>query len=181
MVYILLANGFEEVEAFAPLDVLRRLNIDVKTAGVGGTEICGAHGIKVTCDVAAEGIALSDVGGVILPGGMPGTKNLQADTKVNEITDYCFEKGLLVSAICAAPMILGQKGILKGCEATCFPGFEQYLEGAEVTGKSVAVNGNIITGKGAGAALEFGAAIADFLLGKCGAGKEILKQMQYPL
>lgn len=181
MLYMLLADGFEEVEAIAPLDIIRRAGIEILTAGVGGDVICGAHGISVECDTMIETVFEDDVEGIILPGGMPGTTNLQENARVCELVEYCRENELLLAAICAAPMILGELGILSGHEAVCFPGFEDHLHGAEVCDCPVAVSENIITAKGAGAALEFGAAIVDYFAGEDGAGREILNAMQYPL
>lgn len=181
MIYVLLAQGFEEVEAIAPIDVMRRNGLSVKTAGVGGTEICGAHSITVKADMDIEDIDPENVDGIILPGGMPGTTNLQKDETVNKLISYCNDNELLIATICAAPMILGQLGLLKGREAVCFPGFEEYLSGADICDSPVAVCDHIITAKGAGAALEFGSAIVDYFSGQDGTGTDILKQMQYPL
>lgn len=180
MIYVLLANGFEETEAIAPIDVMRRGGLEVCTAGIDGTEITGAHSIKVVADIDIKDIDKSDVEGVILPGGMPGTLNLQKDDRVKDLISYCNENELLIAAICAAPMILGEIGMLSKREATCFPGFEGHLRGAEVYDCSVVVSDNIITAKGAGAALEFGSAIVDYFSGESGSGDEILAQMQYP-
>ena len=181
MLYILLANGFEEVEAIAPLDIIRRAGFDVMTAGVGGDVICGAHGISVECDTVIEAILPEEVEGIILPGGMPGTTNLQENGNVCELIEYCRKNELLLAAICAAPMILGEMGILSGHDAVCFPGFEEHLHGADICDCPVAVSENIITARGAGAALEFGAAIVDYFAGEDGAGQGILDSMQYPL
>lgn len=181
MIYVLLADGFEEVEAIAPIDILRRNSMDVAIAGVGGSEICGSHSIAVKTDLQVEDIELADVEGIILPGGMPGTLNLQKDEYVNSLIEYCTENELLIAAICAAPMILGELGILKGKEAVCFPGFEDSLKGADVCDCPVAICDNIITAKGAGAALEFGSAIVDYFSGEDGVGKATLDTMQYPL
>ncbi len=179
MIYVLLADGFEEVEALAPVDIMRRCGIDVKIAGVGGDAICGSHSIKVACDMRVEEIDKGTVEGIILPGGMPGTLNLQQNETVMALLKHCIDNNLLLCAICAAPMILGEAGYLDGREATCFPGFEEHLKGASVSGDAVVKSGNIITGKGAGAALEFGAAIVDYVTGQSGKGAEILAQMQY--
>lgn len=181
MIYVLLADGFEEVEAIAPIDVMRRNDIPVMTAGVGGNEICGAHSIVIKTDIKIEDIILEDVEGIILPGGMPGTTNLQNDTNVNKLIEYCNENELLIAAICAAPMILGELGLLKDREAVCFPGFEEHLLGADICDCPVAVSDHIITAKGAGAALEFGAAIVDYFSGEDSVGAATLSAMQYPL
>ena len=181
MIYILLAEGFEEVEAIAPIDIMRRNGLDVVLAGVDGEEICGAHSIKIATDINAENIKIEDVEGIILPGGMPGTLNLQKNETVNKLIKYCAENELLIASICAAPMILGELGLLDGKEAVCYPGFEKHLHGADVCDCSVVVSDNFITAKGAGAALEFGAAIVDYFSGESGKGDEILSQMQYNL
>lgn len=181
MIYVLMAEGFEEVEALAPVDVLRRAGIPVALAGVDGDVVCGAHSINVVCDMLADDIADEEAEGIILPGGMPGTLNLQSNGRVNELIDYCKENELLIAAICAAPMILGELGILDGKEATCFPGFEEHLRGAELCDDYVVTDNNIITARGAGAALEFGEAIVDYFAGLEGSGSEILEQMQYPM
>ncbi len=178
MIYVLLAEGFEEVEALAPVDILRRGKIEVKTAGVGGENVYGAHNICVKADMKIEDIDLSTVEGIVLPGGMPGTTNLQKDPDVNKLIDHCNKNGLLISAICAAPMILGELGLLDGKVATCYPGFESHLKGATIGGNPVEKAENIITGKGPGAAFEFGGAILDYLT-ETGKGEEILSQMQY--
>ena len=108
-----LANGFEETEAIGCLDVLRRAEIDVKTVGISGKQITGSHGVTVVADMEADDIDADNIDGVILPGGMPGTANLQADERVINAVEYCAENGKLVAAICAAPMIFGELGILK--------------------------------------------------------------------
>ena len=179
MIYILLADGFEETEMIAPLDLLRRAEIPVQTVGVTGKTVTGAHGIPVVADILPEDVDKTIAEGVVLPGGMPGTTNLQASGFVEELILACAKEKKLVAAICAAPMILGELGLLAGKDATCFPGFEEHLKGAKVTSAPVAVAGNIITGKGAGAALEFGAALVNFCTGT-GVGETILAQMQTP-
>ena len=167
MVYVFLADGFEEIEALAPVDFLRRAGVEVNIVGVTGEVCTGAHGIEVKTDVALCDVVLDDkVEGVILPGGMPGADNLDKSPEVHNAIDYCIEKENLVCAICAAPFILGKKGLLNGKKATCFPGFEEYLEGATVRPIGVVRDGNIITARGAGVAWEFGAEIAAQIVGK---------------
>ncbi len=179
MVYMFLAEGFEETEAIGCLDVLRRAEIDVKTVAIAEKTVTGSHGVTVLADMTADEVDSGKIDGVILPGGMPGTTNLQKDKTVIESIKICNEKNGLVAAICAAPMILGELGLLNGKAAVCYPGFEKYLEGAMVDKNAfVAIDGNIITAKGAGAAMLFGARIADWF--KAGAGQEILDQMQHP-
>ena len=160
MIYFFLADGFEEIEALAPVDFLRRAGVEVNIVGVTGMTCIGAHGIKVEADISADDIRLdSELLGVVLPGGMPGADNLDKSDVVHKAVDYCVDNNLVVAAICAAPFVLGKKGILKGKNATCFPGFEEYLEGARVLSDGVVTDGNVITARGAGVAWEFGAAI----------------------
>ena len=179
MIYLLLAEGFEETEMIAPLDVLRRAGIPVKTVGVTGAEVLGAHGVCVKADLLPDDVKKEDADGVILPGGMPGTTNLEKSEFVLDLLDYCAKEKKLVGAICAAPMILGKQGYLKGRAAVCFPGFEEYLHGATIEETLVATDENFITAKGAGAALEFGAALTNYLKGE-GVGEGILAAMQTP-
>lgn len=168
MIYIFLANGFEEVEALATVDVLRRADLKVKIVGVGSDVITGAHGISTVCDAVDSDLTPGDdiVEAVILPGGMPGTLNLERSAKVNAFVDYAYENQKIVCAICAAPSILGHKGILKGKKAVCFPGFESELEGAELSDSFVVTDGNIITAKGMGSAVKFGIAIGAAFVGE---------------
>ena len=166
MIYIFLADGFEEIEALCPVDVLRRAGKDVRTVGVGGSTVRGSHGLSVVCDASIDTVALTDKPeAVILPGGMPGTNNLEACDAVRDFVRDADADGRLVCAICAAPSVLGHMGILNGRCATCFPGFEQALLGANVTNESVCRDGNILTAKGAGVALEFGLSIVRALCG----------------
>lgn len=162
MIYVFLAEGFEEIEALATVDFLRRCYIEVVTVGIGSKEVTGAHNITVQADITESLVEKSDkLQGVVLPGGMPGTLNLQNSDVVNEMLDFAQEKGLVIGAICAAPSVLGEKGLLKGKKATCFPGFEDKLLGAEFTGNYAEVDGNIVTGKGAGATIDFAQKIAE--------------------
>ena len=177
MLYMFLAEGFEETEAIGALDVIRRAHIEIRTVGIGGLEIEGAHGIKIIADIEKKDFSPSDIEGVILPGGMPGTTNLEKNKTVIDAVKICNEKKALIAAICAAPMIFGKLGMLDGKKAVCYPGFEKYLEGAEISEEPVAVDNNIITGKGAGAAMLFGAAIVNFF--KSGVGDKILSEMQH--
>ena len=124
MVYMFLADGFEEVEAMAPLDLLRRGGIEVKTVGVTGEYVTGSHNITIKADILPEAVEYEKLDCVILPGGLPGTTNLEKDDRVQAAIDFANEKKKLICAICAAPSILGNKGLLKGEKATCYPGFE---------------------------------------------------------
>lgn len=168
MVYLFLADGFEEIEALCPLDLLRRAGIEVVTVGVGSKLIHGAHGIDVSADIstdeAAEMLESKKLDMVILPGGMPGTLNLKNDYIVNKFVDKAYSDGKFIAAICAAPSILGEKGLLRSVRATCFPGFEDSLEGASLAAESVVTDGRFITAKGMGVALEFGLALISALI-----------------
>ncbi len=172
-----LAEGFEETEAIGALDVIKRAQIEIKTVGIGGLQIEGAHGVSVIADVEEKDLLLDDVRGVILPGGMPGTINLEKSKTVIESIKKCYGENALIAAICAAPMILGNLGILDGKRAVCYPGFEKYLKGAKIGDGLTAADKNIITAKGAGAAMLFGAEIVNFF--KEGAGDRILAEMQH--
>ena len=167
MFYCFLADGFEETEALAPVDILRRAGVPVTTVGVGGDVIRGSHNIYVQADIELGDYEPDpDMLGIILPGGMPGVKNLYAASEVQEAVSYCASRGLYVCAICAAPSIPGRMGLLDGRKATCFPGFEDDLHGAQATGEKVVVDGSFITAKGAGCALEFGFAIVAEVCGE---------------
>lgn len=179
MFYLFLADGFEETEALAPLDMMRRAKLEVKTVGVTGDYVTGSHGITVKADIKPEEITFENIGGVILPGGMPGTLNLAKSKAVSKATTYCFEQGKLTAAICAAPSVLGNLGILEGKKATCFPGFEKHLKGATHTAAPVEIDGTVITGKGAGCAILFGKAIVEFAA-STEIAKKVCGDMQCP-
>lgn len=169
MIYCFLADGFEEVEALAAVDMIRRAGLELRTVGVDKKLICGAHGIKVECDCTQDEIILDDkLEAVILPGGMPGTLNLEKSAVVQKAVDFAAIEGKLLCAICAAPSILGHKGLLNCKEAIAYPGFEKDLEGAVISKKYVVRDENIITAKGAGVAVDFGLEIVAYL---CGAEK----------
>lgn len=164
MIYVFLAPGFEEIEALAVVDVLRRAELDVLTVGVGEDFVIGSHQIPVACDIPEKNLILDDkIEAIVLPGGMPGTLNLEKSPIVQKAIDWALENDKLICAICAAPSILGHKGLLEGKKATCFPGFEEELFGAEVSKDFVVKDGNFITAKGMGSAIEFGLQIAETL------------------
>ena len=172
MILCFLANGFEETEAIAPIDILRRDGQKVITVGIGEEVITSSHGVTVVPDITELDLALSDeINMIILPGGMPGTLNLEKSGAVQDTIDFCSRNGKYIAAICAAPSIIGKKGLLKGKKATCFPGFEDFLEGAEFTGDPVEHDGNIITARGAGVAVEFGLKLVEVLSGKAASDK----------
>ncbi len=165
MIYVMLAEGFEEMEAIAPIDLLRRAGCDVQTVAVGESLVVkGAHGIAVTADRLEKDTTTEGLEAVILPGGMPGTLNLEASDKVQALIGYAFENGLILGAICAAPSILGHRGFLNGKRAVCYPGFEEALEGAAVKNAPVVTDGTIITARGAGVADQFGLALVAALV-----------------
>ena len=166
MVYLFLADGFEIIEALAPLDMLTRAKIDVKTVGVTGELVKASCGVEVKADMTIDEFSFYDVQGIILPGGMPGTLNLENNETVQKTIDNAINTNTLVAAICAAPSILGHKGILSGKEATCFPGFEEALDGAELSDSYVITDGNIITARGAGVCIDFGLEIVKYIKGK---------------
>ncbi len=178
MVLVYFANGFEELEALAPVDVLRRGGFEVITVGVGLKHITGAHGVEIICDAVDSEVADMLPEAVILPGGMPGTLNLKNSSKVTDMVTKTYDRGAIVAAICAAPSVLGALSILKGRTATCFPGFEGELDGAILSDAPVCVDGNVVTAKGAGVALEFAFTLLDLLTGKTDAGKKMGDSMQ---
>lgn len=155
MIYVFLAEGFEETEALAPVDLLRRAGKNVVTVGIDGNVITGSHGIPVVVDT--NEIALDDtLEMIVLPGGMPGTLNLEKSLCVQNAIDYCVQNNKFIGAICAAPSILGHKGLLKGKKAVCYKGFENQLDGALIGNGSIEEDGIFITARGAGVAVEFG-------------------------
>jgi 4-methyl-5(b-hydroxyethyl)-thiazole monophosphate biosynthesis len=199
MIVLFLAPGFEEVEALAPLDLLRRAGLEVVTVAVREAKtnrlieklnrlgvsasnlwddprtVTGAHGITVTADIVEGALPgrlarASSLEAVILPGGMPGTANLDASPVVEKALELAADKDAYLCAICAAPLVLGKRGYLEGKRATCFPGFEEYLMGATVGGKVIR-DGKIITAAGMGVAQEFGLEIISALLSPEKAGE----------
>lgn len=156
MVYVFLADGFEIIEALAPVDMLRRAKIDVKTVGVSSEIVTSSCGVGVKCDMTIDEFDFYDVEAVVLPGGMPGTLNLENSSAVQKVIDNANNTNAFICAICAAPSILGHKGLLSGKKAVCFPGFENSLEGCEQCREYVVTDGKFITAKGAGVCIEFG-------------------------
>lgn len=163
-VYIFLANGFEEIEAITPIDVLRRAEINVTTVSITDSlEVKGAHNIKVLADAIYNNCDFSDADLLILPGGMPGTLNLDKHDDLKELLLNFSNQNKLIGAICAAPLVLGGQGILKDKNATCYPGFEDKLIGAKTTDAPIEVANNIITAKGVGAAMKFALQLVSML------------------
>ena len=161
-IFVFLAEGFEEIEALTPVDVLRRAGLPVQTVSIMDEQVvAGAHGVPVLADMMFADIHPEDAEMILLPGGLPGATNLDAHKGLGQmILDFARDEKPL-AAICAAPLVLGNRGLLQGRKATCYPGFEAYLQGAEYTASLVEKDGNFITGKGPGAAMEFAFAIVE--------------------
>ncbi len=178
MVYLFLADGFEEIEAITPIDILRRGGVDVKTAGLTEGSVRGAHGITVGADICIDDIIADDADMLILPGGMPGTANLKDSQKLAQLLVQAAEKNVYIAAICAAPSVLGRLGLLKGRRAVCFPGYEQELFGAIIEDTPVVADKNFITSRAAGTAAEFAFTLLGLLKGRQTA-KSIKDGMHY--
>lgn len=160
-----LADGFEEIEAISIIDVLRRAGLNVVTVSVTGKlEVNGAHQIKVLADRLFESIDYSDVYMIVLPGGMPGASNLNAHEGLKQKIRTFVTENKQLAAICAAPLVLGNLGILDGKQAVCYPGFESHLKGANILQVPVVDSGNVITGRGPGAAIQFALKIVEKLV-----------------
>lgn len=166
MVYVFLADGFEIIEALSPVDMLRRAKIETKLVGVTGEIVTSSCGVAVKTDMSVDDFDFYDVEAVVLPGGMPGTLNLENNSSVQQIIANASNTNAYICAICAAPSILGHKGYLNGKEATCFPGFENALEGATLSDKYVVCDGKFITARGAGVSVDFGLEIVKQLRSK---------------
>ena len=161
-IFVFLAEGFEEIEALTPVDVLRRAGLPVQTVSVMDEQVvAGAHGVPVLADKMFDEINSEDAEMILLPGGLPGATNLDAHEGLGRMILEFAEAEKPLAAICAAPLVLGNRGLLQGKRATCYPGFETYLQGATYTAALVEKDGQIITGKGPGAAMEFAFAIVE--------------------
>lgn len=159
-VAVFLAKGFEEIEAVTVVDVLRRGELHVVTVSVTDSrQVVGSHGIPVVADHLFDEVDFDALDLLVLPGGMPGTTHLQQHAGLMKVLKEFSEQGKYIGAICAAPSILGELGLLDGHDATCYPGFEPKLRGAHVTGQAVVKSGRIVTGKGAGVSMEFALAL----------------------
>jgi 4-methyl-5(b-hydroxyethyl)-thiazole monophosphate biosynthesis len=159
-----LAEGFEEIEALTQVDVLRRAGFDVKTVSISqNKEVTGAHNIPIIADELFENVNYDEADMIVLPGGMPGSKHLNAHHELKVQVQKYYDSGKWLAAICAAPIILADLDLIKGRRVTCYPAFEEKMEGATVTGNPVEVDGNIITGRGPGAAMEFGLTLLEKL------------------
>ena len=164
MVYIFLANGLEDIEAIATIDICRRAEIEVKTVSIAGSlDVETAHGIKLKADMEFGFCDFSDATMLVLPGGLPGAQYLNDHEGLREVILSHYEKGTYLAAICAAPMVYVNLGLLEGKNATCYPGFEKYLEGAEIVTTPVVTDGNCTTAIGMGAAVAFGAELVKLM------------------
>ena len=166
MILVLLADGFEEIEALTPVDMLRRAGLEVKTVGMNGKVVCGSHKIPVICDLEPSEVNTDEVSLVIFPGGMPGSLNLDAHPFSDTIIEAVTKNGGRLAAICAAPLVLGRRGLLNGKRATCYPGFEKELIGAKCVTDAVVTDGNVTTSRGMGTALAFAKELISLIKGK---------------
>ena len=178
-VSVILADGFEEVEALTVVDLLRRATIYVDTVSI--TEdytVHGAHGINVQTEDLFEEVNFVESDMIVLPGGMPGTKNLDAHAGVRRVVKGFYDEGKKIAAICAAPTVLGNMGLLKGKRVSCYPSMEKEIQGAVISGGAVTVDGNIITSRGVGTAIDFALKLIEVLSGPAKA-KEIAESIVY--
>lgn len=173
MVYLFLADGFEEIEALTQVDYLRRAGIDIKTVGVTGKTVTGAHGITVCADISENDVLIDDtLEMVILPGGIPGVPNLeQKSKKLAHALEFAFKNGKYIAAICAAPTLVAKLGYLDGKNAVCYPSMENELCGANYIKKSVVHDGTVITAEAAGASELFAFELIRALKGDAAANK----------
>ncbi len=167
MVYLLLGTGFEETEAVAPLDLLRRAGVEVKTVGITGKTVYGSHGIGIEADILIKELDLNRLDMIILPGGLGGVASARASKPALDALRYAWEHGKFVAAICAGPTVLADLGITDGKNATCFPGCESQMGSASMVDNAAAVrDGNLITGTSAGCAIPFGLELVAALKGQ---------------
>ena len=167
MVYMLLGTGFEEIEAIAPLDLLRRAGVDIQTVGINGKIVYGSHGIGIEADIELGQMDLTTMEMIILPGGLGGVASIRANREAMEAVRFAYENKKWVAAICAAPTILAQLGITDGKQAVCYPGCEEKMGHAKIATNAAAVSdGLVITGTSAGCAIPFGLALIEALKGK---------------
>lgn len=171
-VYLHLAPGFEEMEAVTICDVLRRAEIEIVMVSVTKVrEVTGSHGITIVADALYEDISYDEAGMIVLPGGIPGSTNLSEHSGLKKEIVRFAEEGKYLAAICAAPLVYGKMGLLKGKQAACYPGFENYLEGADLSRERVVHHQNFITSRGPGTALEFSLKLVEILKGRDAAEK----------
>ena len=166
MVYILLGTGFEETEAIAPLDLLRRAGVSIATVGINGKVVYGSHGIGVEADLLLEEMDLTNLEMIILPGGLGGVASIKASAPAMEAVKFAYENGKYTAAICAGPTILAMLGITDGKKATCYPGCEDQMGSAIMAEAAAVTDGTVITGTSAGCAVPFGLALIAALKGQ---------------
>ena len=167
IILVHLATGFEEMEAIVPVDIWRRAGFQVFTVSITGNKIVtGSHNISIVADQLFEEADYDNANMIFLPGGMPGASNLDAHKGLQKKIIEFSQKDKYLTAICAAPLVLGHNNLLKGKKATCFPGYEDELFGAMVTGNTVEIDGNIITARGAGVAFEFAMKVVEKFKGR---------------
>lgn len=179
MIYVFLATGFEEIEALTPIDIMRRAGLDVATVSIYSTPtVVGAHGVPVVADMLLSEVDFAAAQMLVLPGGLPGSTNLDACEPLRQGILQAYALGKPLAAICAAPLVYGHLGLLRGHKATCYPGCEEHLEGATYTAAFVQADEPFITACGPAAAFEFGYALVDRLLGQ-GACEPLRQGMMY--
>ena len=171
MVYMLLGTGFEETEAIAPLDLLRRAGIEVKTVGLNGPIITGSHGISVVADMVIQELDISDCEMIVLPGGLGGVSSIRACAPAMNAIAQVWEQGKFAAAICAGPTVLADLGITDGKNATCYPGCEEGMGSANMVNAPAVTDGKLITGTSAGCAVPFGLALIAALKGQAEADR----------
>lgn len=166
-VFIFFAEGFEETEGLTVVDILRRAGIAIRTVSITKSKmVTSSHKVTLKADMTFDQVPFEKADMLILPGGMPGTKNLLSHIELCDCLRDFHEKGKMIGAICAAPMVLGENGILEGKKAVCYPGFEEHLKGAEILTEEAVQDGNIITSRGLGTAIEFSLTIVAHFMGK---------------
>lgn len=165
MVYMMLTDGFEDIEALEVLDILRRCKVEVKTVGVFDKKVTSSHNVTIFADCDLKDVSKEDMDMVILPGG-PGHTLYEKSEELIKLLNFANEKEKYIAAICAAPSVIGRMGLLEGKKFTCYPGFEEFCQGGIFTGEKAVTDGRFITGKGPGAAADFGFALAEILAGK---------------
>lgn len=171
MVYIILGTGFEDIEAVAPCDILRRGGVDVQLAGIGGRMVTGSNGVTVQADLTVEEMNLEAMEMIVLPGGMGGVRSILDSEAALHAVRYAGEHGRYVAAICAGPTVLAKLGITAGRRAVCYPGLEPEMDGAEMQDAPAVRDGRLITGRAPGAALDFGLLLLETLRGGEAAAK----------
>ena len=171
MVYMLLGTGFEETEAIAPLDLMRRAGIDVLTVGLNGKTVYGSHNIGIEADITADQMDLTSMEMIVLPGGLGGVASIRSCPEAMDAVRFAYENGKFCAAICAGPTILAQLGITDGKNATCYPGCEDQMGSAKMIDHAAVRDGKVITGTSAGCAVAFGLQLIAALKGEEIAGK----------